>query len=545
MRYSIGLDFGTEAARLVCLDMKTGLEVSCIEEKYPHGVIGEYLCEGEIPLPSLWALQHPDDYVHVLMKGIPKLLTASQVNPEHVMSIGVDFTSSTVIPTLADGTPLCKVEPWDRRPHAWPKLWKHHAAQDIANRFNVILRDLDTRTLSRYGDNISAEWYFPKLIEIFEEDRDVYDACDFLVEATDWIVWILTGSLKRSSCAAGYKAFWSPDTGFPDKDVFRRVSPKFLMPFEKIGKQFYPPGTCVGRVRSSLASQLGLSPNTVVSVGTIDAHAAFLGSGITKPGTMMMVIGTSTCHLTLSERDITVPGISGVLRDGIVPGYYAYEAGQSAVGDMFSWFINEFLDAKDEGTSDRAYKFEYLNNLAKDITPGGNGLIALDWWNGNRSILGDLDLSGAIFGLRLDTKLEQIYRSLLEATAFGAKRILDNFIVNGITVTKLVASGGIARKNSLLMQIYADVCQVPIYVPNVEEVSARGAALLGAIAAGYGSSVELLAERLKPEGYKIYVPNPRLSSLYYKLYDIYSTLHDVLGIQHSGTLHSLKRNELD
>ncbi len=550
MPYTIGVDYGTQSGRVVLLNIDNGCEMAVSVVPYAHGVIDEILPTTGAKLPVDFALQHPLDYIDVLDRGIPAVLKESGINPAEVIGLGVDFTSCTVLPVNEDGVPLCILPGWQERPHAWPKLWKHHAAQPIADRINDAANKLNCEFLHRYGGRISSEWYFPKLIEVFEQDRDVYNAMFRFVEATDWVVWYLTGNECRNSCTAGYKAMWSEETGVPPREFFAAVNPDFLNPTEKLGDLFYPLGTRASCLRPDVASKLGLSPNVAVAVGNVDAMVSAPSVGLQAPGTFVMVMGTSICHLTITEQEILMPGITGVVKDGILPGFYGYEAGQAAVGDMFEWFVKRYVSPEEREQAKRKGLsiYEYLESEAEVLAPGESGLIALDWWNGNRSILSDADLSGVIVGLTLKTLPHELYRTLLESTAFGTKRILDNFAEHGIEITNMIACGGVAQKSSLLMQIYADVCGLPVAVCSSTEVPARGAAIFGAVAAGSNAggfdSIQEAIPKLASPILKTYIPDPDRHRQYRDMYQIYWDLYDMFGRDRADWMHRLKEMRL-
>ena len=547
MGYSIGVDYGTESGRIVLLDLSTGEEVAVCAVPYKHAVIDKRLPDDFRDLPADWALQHPEDYLQVLRTGIPAVLSDSGVSGALVVGLGIDFTSCTVLPTLQDGTPLCMLDEFRNRPHAWPKLWKHHSAQRFADRMNEVAQNRQEVFLSRYGGRISAEWYFPKLLEIFDEDRAVYDASEAFVEATDWVVWQLTGSLRRNSCTAGYKALRADDGSFPDSSYFKDVYPEFSYPEQLIGKDFYPVGTKAGMLNEHWAKLIGLTTNVAVAVGNVDAHVSMAGAGIEHPGALVMVIGTSICHLTISSVQAFVKGMTGVVFDGVLPGYYGYEAGQAAVGDMLAWFVREAVPATYHERAQLTGRsvYEVLEEDAARLKPGETGLTALDWWNGNRSVLGDANLTGAIFGLDLATKAHEIYRALLESIAFGTRRILENFEAKSIHFDELVACGGLSYKSPLLMQLYADVCGLPVTVRSSKEVPARGAALFGAVAAGSLNGgfdrIEDAIHALAPHNANRYQPTVAASLHYKKQYQIYHDLYEFLGQVRVDLLHRLKQ----
>lgn len=531
--YSLGVDFGTESGRVLLLDLDSGREVAVSEVRYPHGVIDRELPGTGERLPGDWALQHPNDWVDVLERAIPAVLEEMPAAREAVVGLGVDFTSCTVLPVDGDGTPLCTQPAWAGRRHAWPKLWKHHAAQPIADRLNEVALERDEPFLARYGGRISSEWYFPKLIEVWLEDREVYDACHGFVEATDWIVWHLTGRDVRQSCTAGYKAMWSPEEGLPPLDYFAAAYPGFDRPAEKLGDRFVPLGTRAGTVRADLAERLGLPATTAVAVGNVDSFVSAPGAGVQSPGTFLMVVGTSICDLVVDPEEVRLPGITGVVRDGILPGLYGYEAGQTAVGDMLAWFLRALCPPGTELAD--------LERAAGTIAPGATGLLALDWWNGNRTILADADLTGALFGLTLQSTREEIYRALLESIAYGNRRILENFAEHGLALREIVACGGIAEKSPLTMQLIADISGLRVSVPDSTQIPARGAALFGAVAAGRFPDIEAAIAATRPAIARTYSPEAGAGAVYDQVYAIYRALYERLGRSEAQLLHGLKR----
>jgi L-ribulokinase len=541
---SIGIDYGTLSGRVLVLDLETGAELAGVDVPYEHGAIEDTLPGSDERLESDWALQHPLDYVDVVERGIPEALSRAGVDPARVIGIGVDFTSCTVLPTSADSTPLCVQDPWRRHPHAWPKLWKHHAAQAQADRLTETAQARGESFLARYGGRISSEWYFPKLLQIYEQDRDVYDAADTFIEATDWIVWQLTGSERRCSCAVAYKAFWSPDAGLPSAAYFDAVSAGFSGSVSKLGSEFAPPGTCAGTLRADLAERLGLRSNVAVAVGNVDSFVSVPGAGVERPGTFVTVVGTSICDMVVHPEEILLPGITGVVRDGILPGLYGYESGQPAVGDMLGWYVGSLLGAE---AGERGERHDALEAAAGELAPGATGLVALNWWNGNRSILADADLSGVIAGLTLSTTHAEIYRALLESIAFATRRIIDNFTEHGLTIDQIVACGGIAEKSPVLMQLFANICGRPVHVPASTQIPARGAAMFGAVAAGTSGlhtggfpDIGSAVARLRPETARSYTPDASATGVYDRVNEVYRGLHDTLGEQHVEWLHGLK-----
>jgi len=530
--YAIGVDFGTESGRTLLLSLDTGEELAKAVVPYPHGVIDRELPGTGERLPADWALQDPDDWILVLEDGLSVLAQQADIEAARVVGLGIDFTSCTVLPVDAEGVPLCKYEQWRTRPHAWPKLWKHHAAQPVADRLNQVAVERGEEFLERYGGRISSEWYFPKLIELWLQDRELYEETHAFVEATDWIVWWLTGALTRQTCTAGYKALWSADTGLPPGDYFQAAYPGFDAPAEKLGHGFVPLGTCAGTLRPQAAQAVGLPESVAVAVGNVDSFVSLPGCGVERPGVYVTVVGTSICDMVVDEREVRMPGITGVVKDGILPGLYGYEAGQVAVGDMLAWFRRTVAPESE---------FAALEQAAGRIGPGQTGLVALDWWNGNRSILADAGLTGAIFGLTLHTERDQLYRALLEAIALGNRRIVENFAEHGLAVDEIVACGGIAERSPLLMQLFADTTGLPVRVPGSTEVPARGSALFGAVAAGAFPDIGSAVAATRPDTAHTYAPDPAAKSTYDHVYAVYRGLYDLLGRDRVELLHGLKR----
>jgi L-ribulokinase len=536
--YAIGIDFGTESGRALLLDLETGREAAVSEVAYPSGVIDRTLPGTGEELPADWALQDPDDWVTVVETAVPAVLSAGGVSKEKVVGLGVDFTSCTVLPVTSEGVPLCTLPEWRSHAHAWPKLWKHHAAQPVADRLNEVAEERGETFLSRYGGKLSSEWYFPKLIELWISDREVYDAAQGFIEATDWIVWYLTGNERRATCTAGYKACWSESEGLPSTAFFEAAYPGFSRPAEKLGSTFHKLGRPAGRLRAEVAERTGLADTTAVAVGNVDSFVSVPGAGVDDPGTFLMVVGTSICDMVIHPQEIRLPGITGVVKDGILPGFYGYEAGQVAVGDMLAWFVDEIGRPDGAGGGD---PYEDLERQAAALRPGETGLVALDWWNGNRTILADADLTGVIAGLTLQTTQREVYRALLESIAFGNRRIMDNFDEHGLQLGDIVACGGIAEKSPLTMQLLADVGGRPVHVPASSQIPARGAALFGAVAAGRFPDIEAAVEATRPEIARSFQPDREAGPVYDAVYEIYRELYESLGRSQAELLHRLKR----
>lgn len=545
-KYAIGVDFGTLSGRALLINVKTGEELAAAVYDYPHSVMDSSLPSGK-KLGSDWALQHPQDYLDVFTSTIPAVIKESKVNPEDIIGVGVDFTSCTVMPVKKDGTPLCFIDEFKDEPHAYAKLWKHHAAQPYATKINKTAAERNEEWLGLYGGKISSEWAIPKLWQVLDEAPEIYDAADRFIEAADWVTWQMCGREIRNSCCAGYKGMWNKNKGFPTNEFFKALDPRLENVIdEKFSRDILPLGTKAGEITAEFAAQTGLKEGTAVAVPIIDAHVFVPAVGITHSGAMLAIMGTSTCHMLLSENEIKVPGISGVVADGILPGLYAYEAGQCCVGDHFSWFIDNCLPKSyyDDAQAKGMNIHKYLREKCESKKPGESGLVALDWWNGNRSVLVDADLTGMILGMTLQTKPEDIYRALIEATAYGTRIIIEAFKESGVDVNSFYAAGGISQKDPMTMQIYADVINMPIKIADCEQGGALGSAIYGSCAAGaanggYDSLYEA-ADALGKVKDKVYYPNPDNVEIYNKLFAEYKVLHDYFGRGENNVMKRLK-----
>ncbi len=541
--YALGIDFGTESGRAVLVDVRDGREVATAVHPYSNGVIDERLPDSDRPLPPDWALQDPMDYIEVFKQTIPAVLKQSGVRPEEVVGIGIDFTACTMLPTKRDGTPLCVLPEWRNRPHAWVKLWKHHASQPQADQINETARRMGESWLDRYGGKISSEWFFSKALQILQEDPAVYEAADRLIEAADWVIWQLTGNETRNTCTAGYKAIVQ-DGAYPSREYFAALDPRFADVVDtKMSREFAALGSKAGGLTEQAASWTGLLPGTAVAVANVDAHVTVPAVKVTGPGQMVMIMGTSTCHMLVGEGLQTVEGMCGVVRDGIIPGYYGYEAGQSGVGDIFAWFVDNAVPPEYHEAAKAAglNLHQYLEQEAAKQEPGESGLLALDWWNGNRSILVDADLTGLLIGATLATKAPEIYRALIEATAFGTRIIIDSFEERGIPVNELVLAGGLPERNKLLVQIYADVTRKPLKFAGSAQSPALGSAMHAAVAAGVYPDIQTAAQhmgRLKDE---IVQPIAANAAVYDQLYADYRLLYDYFGRGQNDVMKRLKQ----
>ncbi len=539
--YTIGLDFGTLSGRAVLVDARDGAEVAESVFDYPHGVMDSQLPSG-IKLPPDWALQHPQDYLDVFAHTVPAVLRQSGVDPAAIAGIGIDFTASSPMPTTVDGTPLCFLDDLRDEPHAYIKLWKHHAAQRQADQINETARRMGERWLPRYGGKISSEWFFSKLLQILQERPDIYAQIDRFVEAADWVIWQLTGVETRNTCAAGYKAMVQ-DGDFPSRDYFRALDPAFAdVVDEKVGREFAELGSKAGELRPQMAKLTGLPAGVAVAVANVDAHVTAPAVKATEPGVMVMVMGTSCCHILSSMQLGEVDGMCGVVMGGVIPGLYGYEAGQSAVGDIFAWFVDHGvpLEYHQAAASAGIGLHEYLEREAAAQQVGQHGLIALDWWNGNRSTLVDVDLTGMMLGMNLATRAPDIYRALIEATAYGTREIIEAFDAQGVAVNELVAAGGLPEKNALLCQIFADVTGRPFKLSGSAQAPALGAAMHAAVAAGIYNDIQAAAEQMGKLKAEVVRPIPRNQATYDQLFQEYKTLYDYFGRGANDVMKRLK-----
>jgi L-ribulokinase len=546
-KYTIGIDYGTETARAVMVDVSNGKLAASSVYKYTHGVITDKLPNSDVELDPDFALQHPKDYINALKRTVPKLLRESQVDAEQIIGVGTAFTGSTILPTTNDGKPLALIEDYQDYPQAWPKHLKHRAAQDKANRITQLAVERFETFLDRYGGQINAEWFFPKLWEIFDNSSSVYNAADRIIEASDWIVWQLTGVETRNLCAAGYKALWSKSEGFPLETFFAAMDPDLANVIdEKMKREITPLGEQVGELTEEAAKWLKLKPGIPVATGILDDHAAVPAATVVEPGKMAIILGTSFVHMILSNKEYRVPGMCGMVEDGIIPGLISYEAGQAGGGDQFAWFMQNAIPSEyeKEAHTRNITLYQLMEEKAAKLEPAESGLIALDWWNGNRSILVDGDLTGLILGYSLATKPEEIYRALLEATIFGTRKIFETFIASGVPINEIIVTGGGLTKNDLLMYILANVTSMEIKLAECPYTSALGAAMYASVAAGLDKggyeTIQDASNNMAHLQKKTYIPNNNDKKTYNRLYSEYTLLHDYFGYGHNNTMKRLK-----
>jgi len=537
-KFSLGLDFGTESLRGILVDVADGNELATEVFDYPDGVISE-----KLPIPkgagldSDWYLQNPADYLTALDNVIPALMKGTGVKPEQVVGIGIDFTACTLLAATQDAVPLCMVPEFRSNPNAWAKLWKHHGAMSQADRVTEIAHQRQEKWLEYYSGTVSSEWLISKAFEMLEEAPELYHCAHTLVEGADWIVWQLTGRLIRNSCCAGYKGQYVHELGgWPSRDFLGAVNPELAGLFEeKVLGDVLPAGAEAGQLTEQWAARLHLKAGTPVSAGIIDAHAGVPGCGVTGPGSLVAVLGTSFCYELLAEKFVPFEGVLGAVKDGIISGFYAYETSQAAGGDNFAWFVQNCVPGRyfQQALDKKVNIHDVLSAEASELKPGENGLIALDWLNGNRSVLMNHRLSGLIVGLTLGTRTEEIYRAFAESLAYGALTIIEAHEAAGLEINEIVACGGLADRNPFFMQVLCNVCSRPIQVAASEQTVALGSAIFGAVAAGKAGgghdTIDSAVKAMVKPPKTTYRPDRSVQETYGRLYREYKVLHDYFG----------------
>jgi L-ribulokinase len=537
----VGVDFGTLSGRALVVRVRDGAELGTSVHEYSHGVMDDMLAATGEQLPPDWALQDPEDYCDVLRQAVPAAISQAGIDPGLVIGIGTDFTACTVMPVLRNGMPLCQLPGLAGCPHAYPKLWKHHAAQPQADRINALAHDRGEPWIARYGGKISAEWQFAKALQLLQEDPGIYQQAGRWIEAADWIIWQLAGAETRNACTAGYKGI-RQDGHYPSRGFLAALDPRFAaFAADKLEHPVLPLGARAGSLTRQAAEWTGLPEGIAVAVGNVDAHVTVPAAGATGPGQMVAIMGTSTCHVMNAAELAEVPGMCGVVDGGIIAGLWGYEAGQSGVGDIFAWFAEHAVPPAyvDAAARRGVSVHELLSAEAMTQPAGAHGLIALDWLNGNRSVLVDHHLSGMIAGLTLATRPPEIYRALVEATAFGTRVIIDAFGSSSAGVTEVVIAGGLTR-NEAIMQIYADVTRRPLSLIDSEQGPALGSALHAAVAAGAYSDVPAAARVMGRKREAVYLPDEASADVYDQLYAEYLLLHDYFGRGENEVMHRLR-----
>lgn len=529
-KFALGLDYGTNSVRALVVDVETGNEVGTGVANYASGEDGVFL---DPKHPHL-ARQHPRDYIIGFFDAVSQAISSSNVNPADIVGIGVDTTGSTPMPVNEQGIPLALLPEFDGNLNALAWLWKDHTAHAEAAQITELANKRGEPYLDKCGGTYSSEWFWSKILHCLRTDPKVFNAAHSWVEAQDcipaWLCGIANAAeIPRGICAAGHKAMFHTDWGgLPSSDFLNALDPRLAPLRERLYEKTQHAGEIAGYLDPEIAAKSGLPPGIPVSVGAFDAHLGAVGSGI-KPGTMVKIMGTSTCDIMIGDESTPdIPGVCGIVPGSVIPGFLGIEAGQSAVGDLFAWCQRELSPSRSHSD---------LNEAAARLLPGQSGLLALDWNNGNRTILVDPRLTGLIVGQTLHTTAPEIYRALIEATAFGARKIIERIEEYGVPVKEIVVCGGIAAKSPLTMQIYADVCNRPISSSCSDQTCALGAAIAGAVAGGgHRSFTEAIAAMTAFKTLQ-YKPDPDSAKTYDRLYGLYSTLHDSFGM--GGTRNDL------
>ena len=555
-KYSIGLDFGTNSCRSLIVDISNGEELATYVFNYPSGDAGVITDYKDHNL----ARQNPADY----LKGIEVTITEalkkankenSKFSPIDIIGIGVDTTGSSPMPVDSEGMPLCFNMKFKNEPAAMVWLWKDHTSHAEAKLITETAAKFHPEYLAKIGGIYSSEWFWSKLLHCQLENPDIFNSAHSFVEICDWIPAILTGdtnpdNIKRSICAAGHKAMYNNKWGgLPDEEFLRSISPSLGKLRKKLAAKAFSSEVRAGFLSNEWAEKLGLSTNVSVAVGAFDAHMGAVGAGI-KTGTLVKILGTSTCDILVKPNNeilADIPGVCGIVDGSVMGGFYGIEAGQSAVGDIFLWFVNNLVPEKYGKTQDE--KFFNLEKAAEQLKPGESGLLALDWNNGNRTILVDVRLTGLILGQTLHTQPHEIYRALIEATGFGALAIIDRIEDYGVQINEIINCGGLAVKSPLLMQIYADVTNRPMKISKSEQTPALGAAIFGAVSAGEEASGFKdigHAQKVMTGINKVFNPIKENNKIYKKLYFLYRQLHDGFGTKSwSGNMYNVMKDLLD
>jgi L-ribulokinase len=555
-KYTIGLDFGTNSCRSLIVDIENGNELSSHVFNYPTGESGIILNPKD---PNL-ARQNPEDYIQGIEIIVKEAINTAKTidknfSAEKIIGIGVDTTGSSPMPVDDNGIPLCSKDEFKNNPASMVWLWKDHTSFTEAKQITDLAAKDHPEYLSKIGGTYSSEWFWSKILHCKKEDPEVFNSAYSFVEICDWIPAVLVGdtkpeNIKRGICAAGHKAMYNEEwNGLPSSNFLEKLAPGISDLRKRINFKAFTSEERAGYLSKEWADKLGLSTNVSVAVGAFDAHMGAVGAGV-KTGTLVKILGTSTCDIMISpnQKELAdISGVCGIVNESVMAGYYGIEAGQSAVGDIFLWFINNLVPEKYGKSQDE--KFLNLEKAASKLQPGETGLLGLDWNNGNRTILVDVRLTGLLLGQTLHTQPHEIYRALIEATAFGALKIIDRIEENGVKINEVINCGGLAIKSPLIMQIYADVTGRPMKISRSEQTPALGAAIFGAVSAGKNISgfdnVEQAQKVITGIG-KVYKPMNKNHSVYKKLYGMYKELHDCFGTRNwKGNLYSVMKELLD
>ncbi len=530
-RYVIGIDYGTQSARAAVVRISDGTLAGAQSCPYPHGVLTETLPDGT-PLESQCALAVAEDYLEVLESTVQGAIRAAGVAPDAVVGMCVDATSCTLVPTDRHFQPLSLNPAYKNRPHAYIKLWKHHAAQPQADRANAIAREMNMPFLDCCGDELSCEWTIPKLLEIREKDPEIYGQMAFAFDLCDFLTLRLTHRITRGIGSASFKSNWVAGVGYPSEEYLERLGKGFGGEYARLmAGEIIRPGQRAGSLCPEMAAKLGLPAGIVVAGGILDGHTSLPTSGLCQAGDVSLVIGTSNVSAILTDHPVRVPAGSAFAMDGFVPGLYAIDTGQSCTGDMLGWYVKHMLPAEVAQAAEAKgiSNFDLLNERAEASQPWQCGLTVLDWWNGNRNVLCNLNLRGAIQGLTLGTRPEDIYTAMVQGIACGTRKILETCMDNGVEIKNIVACGGIPQKNPFLMRQYANLLNRPLRVACANEGPAMGAAIFAACAAGAYATFADAVAHMQVKTFLEYRPQPERHDAYEGIYRRFCRYYEALG----------------
>jgi len=534
--YVIGLDCGSLSARAAVIRVSDGQVISEAGAAYPDGIINGKMPDGET-IPDDYFISGAEDYLTVLPLTVRRAVKKAGIKPEQIIGVGADATSCTLVPCAEDGTPLSSLEQYKNRVHAYIKLWKHHCVQKQADRITAVAKKRNEEFLLRFGGEASCEWMLPKVMQIYEEDPEIYARTAYYLDMCDWLSWRMTGVLTRGADPAGFKGLWSSEKGDISDAFLNELYPGFGLSYRKkaLNGKVIENGKQCGMLCHSASEWLGLPEGIAVSSGMMDGHASSIGAGMRNSGEATLIIGTSNAIPFLSDRFLSVKGISGIVKDGIIPGLFGCVAGQFATGDMLGWLIENAIPASYEREAEKlnCTMHELLTAKARKSIPERNRLSVLDWWNGNRSILNNPLLKGNIWGLTLDTRPEDIYCAMLQGIACGTKVIFDQCHTGGLKISRVIACGGVPCKNGFFMQQYANILGKDIYAAKFPNSSALGSAVCAASAAGEeNGGYDTLTDAMKHmsiHDFTEYHPSKENMHAYEVIYDRYHTLYDLLG----------------
>ena len=547
-QYTIGLDYGTNSVRALIVNVANGAEVAAAVWTYAHGTQGVILSRD----PNL-ARQHPLDYVNGAAITIKQAIAAAKKSvkgfkPEQVIGIGVDTTGSTPLPVDATGQPLAFHKKFANNPAAMAWLWKDHTGIQEAGEITALAQKIRPQFLAKCGGTYSSEWFFSKVLHCLRVAPGVFDAAYSWIELSDFVPAELTGTLAPDKftagvCAAGHKAMWNEGWGgYPDAEFLSQLDPKLGALRDRLPKNVRAIDAAAGKLTAEWAKKTGLTAGIPVAVGAFDAHTGAIGAGV-KSGTLVKIIGTSTCDISvrLNTAELAdIPGVCGIVNGSVLPGYFGVEAGQSAVGDIFNWWVN-YIQPHGKKLSHEA-----LGTEAAKLKPGESGLLALDWNNGNRTVLVDQQLTGLLVGQTLYTTPGEVYRALIEATAYGALTIINRFEEYGVKIDEVVNCGGIAEKSAVTMQIYADVTGRPMKISRSAQTCALGSAIAAAVLAGAHKDFATAQKKMTGLKPKVYKPNPKAHAVYRELYMLYKELHDAFGTKSwNGNLYGVMKELIE